>query len=148
MKKIVLLFMLITLLTLTSCSEKPSEAGAEYTDFLNLLTDSGFQYTEGELDASSFLSVTRKPILIGDGIISIYEYESNEDMEKDSGYIGQDGSSISCPGKSANIDWVSQPHFFKKGTLIINYVGEDEQILKFLNENYGAQFAGYGYHNK
>ena len=140
--------MLVTFITLTSCSKKPSVDGVEYSKFLNLLTDSGFQYTEGELDDSSFLSVSRKPILIGDGIISIYEYESNEEMEKDSRYIGQDGYSISCPGKSVDIDWVSRPHFFKKGTLIINYVGEDEQILKFLNENYGAQFAGYGYSNQ
>jgi len=69
-------------------------------------------------------------------------------MEKDSTYIDKGGCSISMPGKEVNISWVSLPHFYKKGTLIINYVGEDVQILEFLNKNYGAEFAGYGYINK
>ena len=37
---------------------------------------------------------------------------------------------------------------FKKDTLIITYIGEDEKILEFLNQNYGTEFAGYGYINK
>jgi len=147
-KKIVLLFISVTLLALTSCSQKPSENESDYTVFLNMLADSNIQYTEEDTDTSSFLSVTRKPILIGDDIISIYEYDSNKDMEKDSTYIDKGGSSISYPGKEVEISWVSQPHFFKKGTLIINYVGENEQILELLNKNYGAEFAGYGYINK
>lgn len=148
MKKIVLLFISVTLLILTSCSKKSIESESDYTAFLSLLSDNKFQYTEGDSETTSFLSVTRKPVIIGDEIISIYEYASNKDMEKDSMYIDKGGSSISVPGKEVEIFWVSLPHFFKKGTLIINYVGEDEQILEFLNKNYGEEFAGYGYINK
>lgn len=148
MKRIVLLFILVTLLLLTACSQKPTNNEMDYTAFLNMLNDNRFQYTEAEIDNDSFLSVPRKPVLIGDEIISIYVYASNKDMERDSKHIDKGGCSISMPGKEVEISWVSFPHFFKNDTLIIQYVGEDEKILEFLNENYGAEFAGYGYINK
>lgn len=148
MKRIVLVFISVTLLLLTSCSQKPTNRESDYTAFLNLLSENKLQYEEAEVDEDSFLSVPRKPVLIGDEIISIYEYASNDDMEEDSKYIDKGGCSISVPGKFAEISWVSCPHFFKKDTLIIQYIGEDEQILGLLNENYGAEFAGYGYINK
>ncbi len=148
MKRIVLIFISVTLLLLTSCSQEITNNESDYTAFLNLLNADEFQYTEAEVDNDSFLSVPRKPVFIGDEIISIYEYASNEVMEEDSKCIDKGGCSISVPGKSAKISWVSYPHFFKKNTLIIQYIGEDEQILEFLNTNYGAEFAGYGYINK
>ena len=80
-----------------------------------------YEVITSEIDNDSFLSVPRKPILIGDEIISVYVYESNKDMEQDSKYIGKDGCSIFRPGNSVEISWVSLPHFFKKDTLIINY---------------------------
>jgi len=120
----------------------------DYEDFLGILSENEIQYTESEIDNDSFLSVPRKPILIGDEIISVYVYESNKDMEQDSKYIGKDGCSIFRPGNSVEISWVSFPHFFKKDTLIINYIGANEKIINFLNENYGAEFAGSEYEDK
>lgn len=148
MKRIVLIFISVTLLLLTACSQETTNNESDYTAFLNLLNADEFQYTEAEVDNDSFLSVPRKPVLIGNEIISIYEYASNEDMEKDSKCIDKGGCSISVPGKSVEISWASYPHFYKKNTLIIQYTGEDEHILELLNKNYGAEFAGYGYINK
>jgi len=71
-RKYILLFILVILLILTSCSQKPTENESDYSAFLNMLADSKLQYTEGDLDTFSFLSVARKPIFIGDEIISIY----------------------------------------------------------------------------
>ena len=148
MKRVALIFISVTLLLLTACSQKPTNNESDYTAFLNMLTVNKLQYEEAEVDDDSFLSVPRKPVLIGDEIISIYEYASNDDMEEDSKYIDKGGCNISVPSKAVKISWISSPHFYKKDTLIIQYTGEDEQILEFLYENYGAEFAGYGYINK
>lgn len=137
--------MLAALLLLSSCAKDTKESKSDYAAFLGLLTENEFQYTEEKPNADSFLSVEQKPIFIGEEIISIYEYNSTQEMEKDSAYIDKDGCGISRPGEEVKIDWISSPHFFKQDTLIINYVGEDELILKFLTENYGAEFAGAGY---
>ncbi len=36
------------------------------------------------------------------------------------------------------------PHFYKRGSLIVQYVGEDEKIISDLGDLLGEQFAGYG----
>jgi len=150
MKKIALVSaVIIVLLCLVSCdnNENLQESNKlNYGSFLRLLDENGFSYEEmsEETVDNSFLSVSRKPISIGDELISIYEYNSNEAMEEDSQYIDKGGFSINCPGKSVQISWASLPHFFKKDLIIVNYVGEDKQILAFLKENLGDRFAGYG----
>jgi len=124
-----------------------AEAGPGYTSFIALLVDNGFQPTETGTETDSFLSVPERPVFIDDYIITIFEYSSNALMEADAGYIDASGLSIRVPGKEAKISWVSYPHFFKKDTLIINFVGENERILDFLYANLGKPFAGYSYVN-
>jgi len=124
------------------------EEGLDYSAFLELLAENGLQYDEAEPYACSFLYRTCNPVLIADEIISVYEYDSNAAMEADAACISRDGFSISFPdsedgfGRAVNISWIALPHFFKKDTILVNYVGEDERILAFLRENLGAEFAG------
>jgi len=147
MKQYFLISSIIICIMLSACGGEPY-TNEDYTAFLALLNENGFQYTEGELDFEhGFLSVARKPLLLEDGqLISVYVYKTNEAMENDSTNICKYGFAISRKEGDqllqTQISWVSIPHFFKGGTLIINYVGEDERILNFLTENYGVAFAG------
>ncbi len=159
MKKIVFL-VLILVITLSACTANNEETSKnESTDvpintpieprnndnFLKILTEDGFEYTVGESSGEeSFFSVERQYVLIGDDIISFYEYETNEAMEADAACVDRGGCSINVPGRSVCISWVSLPHFFKGENLIINYVGENDRILDFLEANYGKEFAGAG----
>ena len=151
MKKIILLIFVLVLL-LTACAESNVESIAPHSieprkteSFLDVFDRSGFEYTVGEEKSSdSFFSVERQYILIGDDIISFYEYDTNEAMEADAACVDSGGCSINVPGRSVCISWVSLPHFYKKDNVIVNYVGENEQILDFLEENYGEEFAGAG----
>ena len=120
-----------------------SEAGAAYKSFIALLADSGLRFTETGKETDAFLSVPGWPVHIGDHMLTVYEYPSNALMEADAACIDIGGCSISTPGKEVNISWVSYPNFFKKGTLIVNYIGESESVLDFLRANFGEPFAGY-----
>jgi len=99
-------------------------------------------------DASSiFLSVGAKQIIIADMALFallVYEYESTEAMENDSKLIDRGGNSInqSEAGVDAHVSWASTPHWFKRDLLIVLYVGEDENMLNFLNGIFGDVFAG------
>ena len=139
---------LVVLVLVAGCSDKNDNATerqlGDYDAFLVLLTENGFSYTEDKPDTDSFLSVTRRPIWIGDEIISIYEYESRNAMDADAAGIDSSGFSMSSQGRHTNVSWVSNPYFFKKDTLIINYVGENDDIIRFLSSNFGLPFAGYG----
>jgi hypothetical protein len=42
----------------------------------------------------------------------------------------------------ASISYVSDPHYFKKGNMIVQYVGENQKIINQLEKILGKQFAG------
>ena len=89
-----------------------------------------------------FSSNESKTMKIGETLIGVYSYKNNKEMEKNAGHISPDGSSFYKGKKSMEIEWVSKPHFYKKGSIIVNYVGEDEKILDDLKDIFGTQFAG------
>ena len=116
-----------------------------YTVFLELLNANGFSFEEtGEY--RGFLSVPQRVILIGDEQLTIYEFGSHEAMERNAGFVGKSGFSIDNrdTGKAVEISWIGPPHWFKKDLIIVNYVGENRQIIDFLSENLDL-FAGMGF---
>ena len=142
MKKAVAIIVIGLVVVMTSCKQGSPQTVSDYADFLSLLEEYGFQFSEDKADVASYLSVERKPVWIDDEIVSVFEYESNAAMEADASGIDRGGYTINNQGRYTHIDWVSTPYFFKKDTLIINYVGENERILAFLYESYGTAFAG------
>lgn len=43
---------------------------------------------------------------------------------------------------SRQLSWVAPPHLFKKGRIIVLYVGEHEAVPRVLEQVLGQQFAG------
>ena len=129
----------------------PHVNALNYAEFIKILETSGFTIEESGEDPPGMLAAGRKYIRTGDDFISVYEYDSNETMECDSAYISKCGFTISRPENSDGlgleicISWIADPYFFKKDSLIVNYVGENSQIIDFLKENFGDVFAGHGY---
>jgi len=121
----------------------------DYRIFLSILKNSGYEYadvdtSQDEGNPTKFLSQEVKRIIVGDYLLGIVEYESEELMEYDASYISEDGSTFWIPGVSAtHVEWISKPSFFKKDRIIVYFVGEDETIITFLSEILGKKFAGY-----
>ncbi|QHE52689.1 hypothetical protein [Pontibacillus sp. HMF3514] len=88
-------------------------------------------------EKDEFLSVVPKLIKLNEDFILIYEYQTNKEMEKDASKIHGDGN-IGL----ARIEYISSPHFFKKGNIIVQYVGRNKVILNQLENMFGNQFAG------
>lgn len=63
-------------------------------------------------------------------------------MEKDASTINKDASEISRAYNPIKIEWPKTPHFYKKGKIIVQYIGDDEKIISDLKEIMGEQFAG------
>lgn len=92
-----------------------------------------------------FLPTTRKRMLVGKEALDIYVYSSNLKMERDAKRIDSDGSGYKNLSKSVKVDWVAPPHFYKRGRLIVQYVGTDKKIMQDLKDIFGEQFAGGSY---
>jgi hypothetical protein len=92
-----------------------------------------------------FIPTTRERMKISkDAIdaIDIYLFSSNRKMEKDAKRIDSDGGGYSNGSKKVYVNWGLTPHFYKKGNIIVLYVGGNEKVISDLKEVFGEQFAG------
>ncbi len=142
MKKIVIFLLLIlTTIFLFACSKQISDTA--YEDLITNLEKMDFNIAAEDVE-KDILQGQRKWLTINENEnITVYLYESNEKMEEDASYIDKGGSSYTNGIKNVEISWVSYPHFFKKGNIIVLYVGENPEIINALEGLLGAQFAGY-----
>jgi hypothetical protein len=85
-----------------------------------------------------FFSVPGQTLRVNSQDIQVFEYEDSAAMESQAKDISQDGMSI---GNTA-VQWISPPHFFSSGKIIVLYLGTDATLLKKLETASGKQAAG------
>lgn len=92
----------------------------------------------GDPVVQEYFSVGGANVKVRETDILVFEYDSNEDMEADASLVSSDGGSVG----TTMLFWVSTPHFFKAGRIIVLYVGDDAETLTQLQSLLGVQFAG------
>lgn len=148
MRKINRYVILLTLILLIftafiGCSSKNnSDNTFGVEQFANEMKAKNYKFKLEDVE-EDFLPTTRKRMIIDKDSIEIYLYNSNREAEKDAKRIDDGGCGYNNGDKSIKIHWSSYPHFYKKGSIIVQYVGENEKILSDLNDIFGQQFAGY-----
>lgn len=70
--------------------------------------------------------------------IQVFEFETEADAASSSEAISPDGGSVG----TSMVTWISTPHFYRSGKLIVIYVGVDEDVIKALEGILGDQIAG------
>ncbi|MFT4146652.1 MAG: hypothetical protein QM644_19585 [Mobilitalea sp.] len=149
-KRIVKLF-IVTLLTtaitaslLIGCKkETDPEKTYNLEQFENAMMDKGYEFEMQDAE-QDFLPTTRKRMLLDNDLtLDIYLFKNNAKMEEEASRIDINGAGYSGPLNNIKVSWVSVPHFYKKGTLIVQYIGEDEAIISTLKDILGEQFAGF-----
>jgi hypothetical protein len=125
-------------------SEIKNDETYAVNEFVNQLRSKGYEFEIKDVE-KHFLSGKRQILKLKDDQIDIYLYSNSEDMENDSNRVDSGGCSYSAAeeGKSVEISWASYPHFYKKGNIIVQYVGENKKIISDLKDALGGQFAGY-----
>ena len=143
LNKYILLLVLSSLIItmFVGCTKKDSQSTLE--QFTNEMKAKNYDFEIQDVENSDgFLSNTKKRMTIGKESLNIYIYKSNEKMEDDAKNINMNGFGYSNGNKSMVIDWISYPHFYKKGNIIVLYVGENEKIISDLTDIMGEQFIG------
>jgi hypothetical protein len=134
---------LLIITVLVGCSrENNSQNTFSIEQFENAMEERGYRFEIKDAQ-QDFLPTTRKRMIIDDKAIDIYLFSSAKKMETEASRIDSGGCSYSHDSKTVSVSWVSPPHFYKKGNLIIQYIGEDEIIISDLEDILGEQFAGY-----
>jgi hypothetical protein len=94
--------------------------------------------TPGESITQPFFSVKGQTTTVDTETIQIYEYTDAQSMEADASKVAPDGGSV----RTSMMSWVGPPHFFKKGRILVLYVGNNQSTIGALIKAMGTQFAG------
>ena len=85
-----------------------------------------------------FFTVAGKSLQLNGEELQVYAYPAPEAAEADAALVAADGSSVG----TTMLNWISTPHFFRSGNLIVIYIGENPAVLQGLQSLLGVQFAG------
>jgi hypothetical protein len=96
--------------------------------------------------ASPLVSGAPHELLINGSAVSVYDYTFTAQADLDARGISADGTQLTSgigPARRAiAVDWIAPPHWFKRGRVIVLYVGSDSVLLHSLRVALGPQFAG------
>ncbi|HSL46502.1 MAG TPA: hypothetical protein VK897_23920 [Anaerolineales bacterium] len=134
-----LLILLAGALILAACGGQPASAhGYGTEEFLAELREKGVEAEKGDSVEQGFFSVIGTFVNFNGESVQVFEYDSAETMESDAVLVDAEGSSIG----TSMVSWVATPHFYKKGRILVLYVGDNAEALETLESVLGPQFAG------
>lgn len=114
---------------------------APVTDYASLaanLRAAGASVKPGEEVDQPFFSVTGKLLEVDGEDVQVFQYADAAMADAQATQISPSGTTVG----TTKIQWIGPPHFFKKGSLIVLYVGDNGKVLKALEAVLGPQFAG------
>lgn len=107
-------------------------------DLISSLKKMGYKVSTFKQGKNKFLSGDLTVVKINGNEIDIYEYKSNQEMEREAEkYIRSSDSAVNTMN-----DYISDPHFYKIGKIIVSYIGDKKEITKKLEKIIGEQFSG------
>ena len=134
-----LMILLVGALVLAACGGQPASAqGYGIEEFLAELREQGVEAEKGDSVEQAFFSVIGSYVNFNNESMQVFEYDSAETMESDAVLVDASGSPIG----TSMVSWVATPHFYKKGRILVLYVGDNTETLKVLEGVLGQQFAG------
>ncbi len=92
---------------------------------------------QGDL-SQPFFSVKAKVVRVNGNDAQVFEYESQAAADAEARRVSSDGASVG----TTMITWVSAPHFYKSGKIIVLYIGKEKWMSGALTRVLGPQFAG------
>ena len=86
--------------------------------------------------------------LVVDGVpVAAYEYGTAIAAQLDAARSSPDGATFQrgfwpLGGTAITVDWIAPPHHYRRGRVIVTYIGADLMITQLLTRILGPQFAG------
>lgn len=107
-------------------------------DLVAYLETEGYTVATGETMNEPVFGVNGTQLTLNGQQVQVFEFASEEAADEATADISGDGMTIG----TSQVDWVSEPHFYQDGNLVVLYVGTDDATLDALEDALGAQIAG------
>lgn len=85
--------------------------------------------------SKDFFDAPKFEVEIGANKLSVYDYEDMTTLEKDISAITENGYVVS----GTKLNWAKEPHYYKKGELLVIYDGDDTEIINYLDKFLGSE---------
>ena len=110
----------------------------DYASLIDNLRTAGVSVEpEGEVD-QPFFSVEGRIIKVSGEDVQVFQYSHAAAADAQAALVSPDGSAVG----TSKLHWIGPPHFYKKGKLLVLYVGGNAKALKALEAVLGRQVAG------
>jgi hypothetical protein len=100
----------------------------------DLFQDVDLRASRGDEASQPFFGVGGEAMTVFGERIEVYVFTSLDDAEAAASGIKPDGSIADANGAIMMIKWIATPHFYVRGDTIMLYVGENGDVLDFLDE--------------
>jgi len=118
--------------------QDPEKSCPDMDDLIRRLSAEGLEVQLGEEISQPFFTVKGNLLHVNNETLRIFTYENSESATMEAGKISNDGESI----EGHALDWPAKPHFYASGRIIVLYLGEDIELMHFLEQILEPQFAG------
>lgn len=128
----------------SSASDRPAQresAAAPVADYASLVASlraAGAPVSPGQAVRQPFFSVPGKTIRVHGEDVQVFEFADAARAEAQASRVSPTGTTVG----TTKVHWIGPPHFYRKGKLLVLYVGGDDRVLKALDASLGRQFAG------
>jgi hypothetical protein len=133
---------MVAVLVCSACGTYRSDAmqdkPLDRQGLIDALRASGATVQTGEAVEQPFFTVPGRFIRVGGQDVQVFEYPDEAAAQRQAALVSPDGGTV---GGSA-IMWAAPPHFYRRGLLIVLYVGDDSSVKSSLQSVLGPQFAG------
>ena len=146
---IIIVLLLCCVILMTACSSQSSSAqnAMDYKALLKILQAQDATIVPAGDVSQSFMNAQQGHVIKIQGEqIQVYEYASASDADTQASHTSPDGTTFTFKTltgtKGTVADWIAPPHFYKRGRVIVLYVGRNSAIMQTLTKVLGKQFAG------
>ncbi len=116
----------------------PVEGVDDFASLVDCLRQQGLRVQPVGQVSQPFFGVPGQVIRVDDGEVQVFVYASEEAAQQDAAKVSPDGGTID----TTMVTWVAPPHFYRRGNLLVIYLGGEPTIQKALADALGPQFAG------
>lgn len=124
--------------TLAASTEVQGAAVQDFNTLVTALQSAGITVESGGQVTQPFFTVPGQTLKLNGQDVQVFTFENAQALEAEAAQISADASTIGTNMPS----WMSDPHFYKVGRMLVLYVGQDQKILDILSNVLGPQFAG------
>ena len=137
----------ILAITISTCQSQPQvppadtkvPLGPATQVFADELRAAGATVTTSIRLTQPFFSVGGIVLTVDGEDLQVFEYPDEASAQVDAAAISPDANMID----GEEMGWLAPPHFYRRGNLMILYMGDDQATLNLTEQIVGEQYAGY-----